>query len=93
MRVAPWSNPWLLAAVLFSLALQLAVVYVDPLQPIFKTTGLTATELLVCLTVPWVVLVVVEVEKWLARRGLIYRDRPPSSIRLASKSGKGEWRS
>ena len=77
MRVAPWSNPWLLAAVLFSLALQFAVVYVDPLQSIFKTTGLTATELLVCLTLPWVVLVVVEVEKWLARRGLIYRDRPP----------------
>jgi Ca2+-transporting ATPase len=77
LRVAPWSNPWLLAAVLFSLALQFAVVYVDPLQSIFKTTGLTATELLVCLTLPWVVLVVVEVEKWLARRGLIYRDRPP----------------
>jgi Ca2+-transporting ATPase len=67
-------NRPLLAAVVLSLGLQLAIIYVPPLQFIFRTTGLAANELLVVLTLPWVVLVGVEIEKWLVRRGLIYRD-------------------
>jgi Ca2+-transporting ATPase len=68
------SNRPLLGAVLLTLALQLAVVYLGPLQIVFKTTGLTTEELLVALGLPWVVLVAIEIEKWLYRRGLIYQD-------------------
>ncbi len=64
----------LLAAVVLSLGLQLAIIYVQPLQLVFRTTGLTQNELLVVLTLPWVVLIGVEIEKWLVRRGLIYQD-------------------
>jgi Ca2+-transporting ATPase len=67
------SNRPLLGAVALTLLLQMAVVYLPALQAIFKTTGLTPGELLLCLTLPLVVLLAVEIEKWLARRGLIYR--------------------
>jgi Ca2+-transporting ATPase len=67
-----FSNPALTGAVLLTLALQMAVVYWPPLQAIFHTSGLTPTELAVALTLPWVVLVAVEIEKALARRGLVY---------------------
>ncbi|MFQ5971156.1 MAG: cation-translocating P-type ATPase [Alphaproteobacteria bacterium] len=68
-----FSNPSLFGAVVLTLGLQMAVVYVDPLHVVFKTGDLTLEELLVCLVVPWVVLPAVEIEKWLFRRGLIYQ--------------------
>jgi P-type Ca2+ transporter type 2C len=67
-----FSNPALTGAVLLTLALQMAVVYWPPLQAIFHTSGLTPTELIVALILPWVVLVAVEIEKALARRGVVY---------------------
>lgn len=69
------SNRPLLGALALTLVLQLAVVYTPALQAIFKTTGLTPTELLVCLVLPTIVLIAVECEKWLIRQGLIYRLR------------------
>lgn len=66
-------NPLLVGAVVLTLFLQLAVAYAPPLQAVFRTTGLTGEELVVALSLPWVVLVAVEAEKWLARRGWIYR--------------------
>ncbi|HEX9768048.1 MAG TPA: cation-translocating P-type ATPase [Kiloniellales bacterium] len=75
------SNPPLFAAVGLTFALQLAVVYLDPLQVIFKTGDLTFEELLVVLGLPWVVLVAVEIEKWLVRHGLIYRSAAVASDR------------
>lgn len=51
----------------------MAVVYLPPLQAIFHTSDLTPNELLVSLGLPWVVLVAVEIEKWLFRRGVIYQ--------------------
>ncbi len=72
------SNPAMFGAVTLTLGLQMAVVYLDPLQAIFKTTGLSLTELAVSLGLPCVVLAAVEAEKWLARRGLIYRESRPS---------------
>jgi Ca2+-transporting ATPase len=75
------SNPWLIAAVLLTVALQLAVVFLEPLQAVFKTSGLSGEELLVVLALPWVVLVAVEIEKYLFRHGWIYRtpDRGPTA--------------
>ena len=71
--IGPFSNPALLGAILLSIALQFAIIYLPPFQLVFKTTGLTNDELLLVVTLPWVVFVAVEVEKWLVRRGLIYR--------------------
>jgi Ca2+-transporting ATPase len=67
------SNRPLLLAVLFTFGLQLATIYVPWLNPIFKTEPLTATELALCLALSSVVFVGVEFEKWLVRRGWLYR--------------------
>ena len=52
----------------------MAVLYVPVLQPIFKTEALSRNELLFCLALSSVVFFVVEIEKWMRRRGWIYRD-------------------
>ena len=67
------SNPLLLGAVLATYALQLAVIYVPALNPVFKTEPLAASELALCTALPALVFVGVEVEKWLVRRGWLYR--------------------
>jgi Ca2+-transporting ATPase len=72
-RIGLLSNRPLLAAIALTFLLQLAVVFAPPLQPIFKTTGLTHAELAVCLTLPVIVLFAVEGEKRLVRRGVLYR--------------------
>jgi len=67
------SNRPLLGAVLLTVLLQLAVIYVPFLQSIFKTQALSLDELAICFTLPLVVFLVVEVEKWLVRKGLLYQ--------------------
>jgi Ca2+-transporting ATPase len=69
-----FSNKPLLGAVLLTIALQMAVLYVPMLQAIFKTEALSRNELLLCLALSSVVFFAVEIEKWLRRRGWIYRD-------------------
>jgi Ca2+-transporting ATPase len=69
-----FSNKPLLAAVLLTFGLQMAVLYVPVLQPIFKTDALSRDELLFCLALSSVVFIAVEIEKWMRRRGWIYRD-------------------
>ena len=69
-----FSNPALFGAVVLTLGLQLTVIYFDPLHAVFKTSDLGLDELLVALGLPWVVLVAIEIEKWLIRRGLIYQN-------------------
>jgi Ca2+-transporting ATPase len=80
------SNPSLFGAVVLTLGLQMAVVYLDPLQAVFKTNDLALEELAVSLGLPCVVLVAVEAEKWLMRRGMIYRDSGPPDP-LAPRGG------
>jgi len=58
------SNPAALGAVLLSLALQLAVIYLPPLQEVFRTVSLTPTQLLLCFFLGSLVFWVVEAEKW-----------------------------
>jgi P-type Ca2+ transporter type 2C len=67
------TNLPLLGAVILTVALQLMTIYVPPLNPIFKTAALSLPELAACLLVSSIVFVVVEIEKWLKRRGLLYR--------------------
>ncbi|EIC28090.1 cation-translocating P-type ATPase [Methylomicrobium album] len=69
-----FSNRLLLGAVALTFALQMAVLYVPFLQPIFKTEALSATELLFSLALSSVVFFAVEIEKWLRRRGWLYRN-------------------
>jgi Ca2+-transporting ATPase len=66
------TNPQLLGAILLTVAAQLAVIYVPTLQPVFRTTPLPLTDLVICFALGAVVLVAVEFEKWLVRSGKIY---------------------
>jgi Ca2+-transporting ATPase len=68
------SNRLLVAALALTFALQMAVLYVPWLQPIFKTAPLTAGELAACLALSSVVFIGVEFEKALVRRGWLYQD-------------------
>ena len=61
------SNPFLLAAVILTLGLQLAVIYVPFLQQLFQTVPLSTADLLVCLLLSTVVFWGVEGEKWFLR--------------------------
>jgi len=61
------SNLALLGAVLLTLALQLATLYVPQLNPIFKTEPLSALELGLCFGAAALVLLAVELEKFLKR--------------------------
>ncbi len=68
-KIGLFSNKYLLGAVLFTIALQLATIYVPFLNPIFKTMPLDLNELLITLGMASIVFFAVEVEKWWKRRG------------------------
>jgi Ca2+-transporting ATPase len=59
-----FNNCPLLAAVLLTLILQLATIYMPPLQNIFHTQALSAIELAICLSCAATVYILVECEKW-----------------------------
>jgi Ca2+-transporting ATPase len=73
VRLGLFSNRPLLLAVLLTFALQMAVLYMPWLQPLFRTAALSASELAICLAVSSVVFLAVEIEKALMRRGWSYR--------------------
>ena len=77
LAIGPFSNMLLIGAVLLTVVLQLALVYVPALNPIFNTQPLTLEELAVSALAPALVFVGVETEKWLVRRGWIYQPRHP----------------
>ncbi len=68
-----FSNLPLLGAVLLTCVLQLGVVYIPALNPIFRTQPLSPVELGICLATPALIFGAVEIEKLLARRGVLYR--------------------
>jgi Ca2+-transporting ATPase len=53
--------------------LQLAIIYVPAAAVVFRTQPLTQGELAACLGLSTVVFFGVEIEKWLVRRGALYR--------------------
>ncbi|MDH5258129.1 MAG: cation-transporting P-type ATPase, partial [Gammaproteobacteria bacterium] len=67
-----FSNPRLLMAVVFTVILQLLVIYLPWCNIIFKTQPLSFEELLICFSLPWIVLIAVEIEKWFVRKHDIY---------------------
>jgi Ca2+-transporting ATPase len=76
LRIGLFSNLPMLFAVAVTLLLQLAVIYVPALNAVFHTQALPAFDLAVCLVLSSSVLLVVEIEKWLVRRGLVYKPTP-----------------
>jgi Ca2+-transporting ATPase len=62
------SNKSMLYAVLLTLILQLAVIYVPFLQSVFKTTPLTIPDLVISLLLSTIVFWGVEIDKWWTRR-------------------------
>jgi Ca2+-transporting ATPase len=80
-RLGLLSNKPLLGAVLLTLALQLAVIYLPSLNAIFKTQPLSGGELLLCLAASTLVLLVVELQK-LWRRRKAARKTPEDELAL-----------
>ena len=78
------SNRLLIGALGLTFTLQMAVLYVPWLNPIFKTEPLSMGELAVCLALSSVVFFGVEIEKWLVRRGWLYANpqRLPGAIQV-----------
>jgi len=79
-RLGLFSNLPILGAVLLTVLLQLAVIYVPVLNTIFHTQPLPLFDLLACLGISSLVLFAVEIEKWLVRHGLIYNSKPAGGI-------------
>ncbi len=73
-RLGLFTNLPMLGAVTLMLLLQMAVIYTPALNTIFHTQPLPMFDLVVCLMLSSLVLVAVEFEKWLARRGMIYKN-------------------
>ena len=62
------SNKTLLGAVLFTVALQMAVIYLPPLQTVFHTQALALSDLGIAFGVSTIVFWAVELEKLFIRR-------------------------
>lgn len=78
------SNLPLLVTILLTIGLQLMVIYLPVFNHIFHTTPLSGTELLVCFTLPLLILFAVEAEKWLLRHGHLYRKPANDSLQQDS---------
>jgi len=75
LRIGLFTNLPMLGAVSLTLLLQIAVIYLPAMNILFHTQPLPAFDLVVCLVLSSLVLVAVEIEKWLMRRGKIYEQR------------------
>ncbi len=64
-KLGLFTNAWLLLAVASSIVLQLAVIYVPFLQPLFNTTALNLVEWLIIIVVSASVILVVEAGKFI----------------------------
>ena len=81
------SNRPLLGAVVLGAVLQLAVIYVPALNALLRTQPLTLAELGFCVMLPASVFAAIEIEKWLARRGVLQRGYVPAGD-LGEPAGK-----
>ena len=63
IEVNPFSNPYLLGAVVVTTILQLLLVYVPPLQAFFGTYYLSPLELAICFGFSALMFVWIEMEK------------------------------
>jgi Ca2+-transporting ATPase len=77
-RLGAGSNPFLLAAVVASTAIQLSLVYVPWFRPIFATEALSPAQLLTVLAASTTAFAAVEVEKLVRRRRASRPSRRPT---------------
>lgn len=72
VQVNPFSNPFIVAAVVLTSILQLLLIYIEPLRNFFGTHYITFTELMVCVGFSALIFVWIEIEKlfirWFFRR-------------------------
>jgi Ca2+-transporting ATPase len=66
-QMSPFSNPFVLAAVIITTALQLMLIYVEPLRNFFGTQVITLHELAICFGFSTLMFVWVEFEKIVKR--------------------------
>ena len=66
-KLGLFTNKAMLGAVLAGIVLQLAVIYVPSLTPVFKTDPLTAGELALCTALSFIPLIAIEIEKFVKR--------------------------
>ncbi|MCX7164665.1 MAG: cation-translocating P-type ATPase C-terminal domain-containing protein [Rhodocyclales bacterium] len=71
--IGVFSNRPLIAVLIGTVLLQMTTLYVPALNSIFHTQPLSAGELVACFLISSVVFWGVEVEKWLIRKGRLYR--------------------
>ncbi|KAG7266684.1 LOW QUALITY PROTEIN: hypothetical protein CRUP_038072 [Coryphaenoides rupestris] len=88
VRMPPWSNLWLVAAMSLSMSLHFMIIYVDPLPLIFKLTHLNVEQWLMVLKLSIPVILIDEVLKFVART---YLEGPINTVRAAEDS-RGERR-
>uniref|UniRef100_A0A3Q2D497 Calcium-transporting ATPase n=1 Tax=Cyprinodon variegatus TaxID=28743 RepID=A0A3Q2D497_CYPVA len=67
LRMPPWSNFWLIAAMSLSMSLHFMIIYVDPLPMIFKLTHLSVDQWMMVLKLSFPVILIDEVLKFVAR--------------------------
>ncbi len=75
LHIGIFSNRPMICALALMFLLQMAVIYLPALNRVFHTQALPLFDLLVCLGLSSLVLVAVELEKYLSRKGLIYPQR------------------
>jgi Ca2+-transporting ATPase len=68
LAIGVFSNKWMQVAVLTSLVVLLAIIYLPFLQPIFSTGFLTANDWLIMLPLILVPSIAAEINKWVLRR-------------------------
>ncbi|MBM4141453.1 MAG: cation-transporting P-type ATPase [Nitrospira sp.] len=71
-KISPMSNPFLFYSMIAAFLAQLSVIYVPALQWVFRTEPITTDEWLQILIVSATVILVVEIDKWMRRRKLMY---------------------
>ena len=69
------SNKPMIGAVLFTVILQMAVIYLPAFNNVFHTQALPVVDLVICFAVSSIVFFAVEIEKWMIRKGMIYTDK------------------
>jgi len=72
-KIGPAGNPQLLLSVVIVLGLQLLLLYWPPLGGVFKVEPIALSDLALALAVASSVFWLVELEKWLFRRGRLWR--------------------
>ncbi len=85
----PFSNPALLGALALSVVLQLAAVYLPFLQRVLRTTALPAHDLLVAFVAAAVVLLSVEMWKWVLQRAASGSRGAPTRVARAHQASSG----